>query len=138
MIQTADEARTYVAEIFNARRQRIFEVLGLTGHKVALVPIPSSKTTRDTIASGWNANSAGLALTKNHWQPPVPEVCQISSESALRMGARGRSTSGLRRAEPGPRRREALAGTVDGAVDACCIVGPLSQSKRQRREVPKR
>jgi predicted amidophosphoribosyltransferase len=51
-----------VAEIFNARRQRIFEVLGLTGRNVALVPIPSSKTTRDTLAAGWNASRLADAL----------------------------------------------------------------------------
>jgi hypothetical protein len=61
-IQSADQARRYVAEIFNARRQRIFEVLGLTGRNVALVPIPSSKTTRDTLAAGWNASRLADAL----------------------------------------------------------------------------
>jgi hypothetical protein len=62
VIQTADQARRYVAEIFNARRQRIFELLGLAGRNVAFIPIPSSKTTRDTLAAGWNASRLADAL----------------------------------------------------------------------------
>jgi hypothetical protein len=61
-IQTSDSARLYVAEIFNARRERILERLGLAGCEIALVPIPSSKTTRGTMSDGWNASRLADAL----------------------------------------------------------------------------
>lgn len=62
LIQTADFARSYVAEIFNIHRPRILELLGLAGRSIALVPIPSSKTTRSALADGWNASRLADAI----------------------------------------------------------------------------
>jgi hypothetical protein len=62
LIQTADFARRYVAEIFNAHRVRILELLGLAGRAIALVPIPSSKTTRSALEHGWNASRLADAI----------------------------------------------------------------------------
>jgi hypothetical protein len=88
-IQTADSARRYVAEIFNAHRQRILELLGLGGRVIGLVPIPSSKTTRSTMTDGWNASRLAEALAAGGGGTVRACVAWKSPRAARHQGGKG-------------------------------------------------
>lgn len=64
-LTTPDTARKYAAEIFAARRDHILETLELDGADLAIVPVPSSKTTPVTAANGWGTLALAQAFARH-------------------------------------------------------------------------